>query len=186
MTSRTWYFRRAFLSHREALAAWARRLPWRRGAKPVNLFHATIPHFGRLRGAQCWRLGICLITVLGGLAGGWPAVFGADLTPSMGRPATQRKHFQGDQCARAGNPQCISPLAQPTESPHEEGYSMGGGSRQGSRCGGERHCQEGVWGTDYTGILFAKHTHLQWWHGARYQGGTGSYGTDGPRLVHRP
>jgi hypothetical protein len=39
---------------------------------------------------------------------------------------------------------------------------------------------------DYTGILVHKKTNLGWWHGSRYQGGVGSYPTDGPRLVHRP
>jgi len=133
-----------------------------------------------------WQRLAGLLASLVGVALGGRSVSAADLTPFMGRPATQRKHLQGDQCARAGNPQCISPLAQPTQSPHEEGYSIGGGARQGGRYAGERSGQEGVWGTDYTGILFAKHTHLKWWHGARYQGGSGAYGTAGPGLIHRP
>lgn len=103
----------------------------------------------------------------------------------MGRPATARKHLQGDQCRRAGCPQCISPLAKPTESPHEIGYYVGGGARERSRCGEERRPHEGTWGTDYAGLLIPKRVELGWWHG-RPQGGTGSYRTDGPRLVHRP
>jgi len=109
-----------------------------------------------------------------------------DWTPFMGRPATERKHFQGNQFDRAGNPECISPLAKPTESPHEEGYNVGGGARERARHGEERRHNEGVFGTDYTGILIRKRTNLGWWHGQRYQGGVGSYHTDGPRLVHRP
>lgn len=109
-----------------------------------------------------------------------------DLTPCMGRPATERNHFQGNQFARAGNPQCISPLAKPSESPHEEGYYVGGGARVKSRCGEERRHHEGTWGVDYTGIIVPKKTNLGWWHGSRYQGGLGSYQTDGPRLVHAP
>jgi hypothetical protein len=109
-----------------------------------------------------------------------------DLTPSMGRPATERKHFQGDQFRRAGNPQCVSPLAKPTESPHEIGYYVGGGARERSPRGEPRYHHEGIWGTDYAGMIIPKHVRLGWWHGQRYQGGTGSYATDGPRILHRP
>lgn len=109
-----------------------------------------------------------------------------DFTPSMGRPATERKHFQGNQFERAGNPQCISPLAKPTESSHEIGYYIGGGARERSRHAEPRGPHEGVWGTDYGGLLVPKHVELGWWHGRRYQGGTGSYATDGLRLIHRP
>jgi hypothetical protein len=115
-----------------------------------------------------------------------PSAGAGDLTPSMGRPATERKHFQGDQFRRAGNPQWVSPLAKPTESPHEEGYYVGGGARERSRAGDERRDGEGVWGTDYAGRFIRKHTNLKWWHGRRYQGGTGSYPTDGPRVLHAP
>lgn len=104
----------------------------------------------------------------------------------MGRPATARKHFQGNQHRRAGCPQNISPLAKPTESPHEIGYYVGGGARERSRQGECRAPQEGVWGTDYAGLVIPKHVVLGWWHGQRSQGGTGSYATDGPRLAHRP
>lgn len=109
-----------------------------------------------------------------------------DLTPRMGRPATQRRHFQGNPWARAGNPQCISPLAIPAESPHEEGYFVGGGARMRARGGEERHDDEGIWGLDYTGLIVPKKTQLNWWHGSRYQGGYGAYRTDGPRLLHGP
>lgn len=109
-----------------------------------------------------------------------------DLTPFMGRPATERKHFQGNPFDRAGNPQCISPLAKATESPHEEGYYVGGGARVRSHYGEERREHEGTWGVDYTGIIVHKKTNLGWWHGSRYQGGVGAYRTDGPRLVHAP
>lgn len=109
-----------------------------------------------------------------------------DFTPYMGRPATERKHFQGNQFLRAGNPQCISPLAKPTESPHEIGYYVGGGARQRSSRGEPRHPQEGIWGTDYAGLIIPKHVQLGWWHGRRYQGGTGSYATEGPRILPRP
>jgi len=125
---------------------------------------------------------VCPIIVAGTATSAWAH----DLTPSMGRPATERRHFQGNQFDRAGNPQCISPLAKPTESPHEQGYYVGGGARVMSRCGEERREHEGTWGVDYTGIIVHKKTNLGWWHGSRYQGGVGSYETDGPRLVHKP
>ena len=112
-----------------------------------------------------------------------PPCLAHDLTPFMGRPATDRKHFQGNPFQRVGNPQCVSRFARPTESPHEEGYSIGGGARERSVASGERRVTEGVWGTDYAGLIIPKHTHLRWWHGERYQGGTGSYQTDGPRVV---
>ena len=55
-----------------------------------------------------------------------------------------------------------------------------------SRGGQERRIGEGTWGTDYTGFVIPKKTNLLWWHGQRYQGGVGSYRTDGPRIVHKP
>jgi hypothetical protein len=137
--------------------------------------------------SMCGMPGWQIIAVAAIAVGGWlPFANGHDLTPSMGRPATERKHFQGDQLRRAGNPQWISPLAKPTESPHEEGYYVGGGAREKSRRGEERRHNEGVWGTDYTGLIIPKHTNLNWWHGRRYQGGVGAYPTDGPRVLHRP
>ena len=118
-----------------------------------------------------------------GTGGGWAA----DLTPSMGRPAAERKHLAVPPDQRAGRPKCISPLARPTESPHEKGYYVGGGAPERSRRACERGEQEGVWGTDYTGIIIPKHVELKWWHGQRAQGGVGAYQTDGPRLLrHHP
>ena len=129
--------------------------------------------------------GRCLLACLLALPASMP-VAGHDLTPGMGRPATQRKHFQGNQFQRAGNPQCISPLAKPTESPHEIGYYVGGGAPQKSRHAEHHLPHEGIWGTDYAGLVIPKHVHLGWWHGRHAQAGTGSYRSDGPRFVHRP
>ena len=142
--------------------------------------NGLIPAVGG-RGPRLRSLLICLLAAT-------PAGRAAarDLTPFMGRPATERKHFQGDQFRRAGDPQCISRLAKPTESPHEFGYYVGGGARERSRRGECRMPHEGVWGTDYSGVLIPKHVDLGWWHGRRAQGGTGSYATDGPRILHRP
>lgn len=133
--------------------------------------------------AWCRRLGLPACLAIVALAFGDAS--GHDFTPRMGRPATARKHFQGDPFRRAGCPQCISPLAKPTESPHEIGYYVGGGARERSRGGDCRLPHEGVWGTDYAGLLIPKHVELGWWHGRRATG-TGTYAPDGPRLVHRP
>ncbi|MFM7291929.1 MAG: hypothetical protein ACKOEX_01205 [Planctomycetia bacterium] len=144
---------------------------------------ATLGAAMSTHGMPVWRIVAVVAVIVGGRL---PCATARDLTPYMGRPATERKHFQGDPFQRAGNPQCVSPLAKPTESPHEEGYYIGGGAPEKNRRGDPRRHTEGVWGTDYTGLLLPKHTNLNWWHGRRAQGGVGSYGTDGPRLLHRP
>jgi hypothetical protein len=133
-----------------------------------------------------WTAVACAVALIAAAACVATPLSAHDLTPSMGRPATARHHFQGNQFERAGNPQCISPLAKPTDSPHEQGYYVGGGAPVKSRRGEARRDHEGTWGVDYTGIIVPKKTNLGWWHGSRYQGGVGSYPTDGPRLVHRP
>lgn len=114
-----------------------------------------------------------------------PPAAARDLSLPMGRPATERHHFQGDPFARAGNPQCLSRVARPTESPHETGYFVGGGARTGAPRGEPRRVADGVWGTDFTGILFPKHVELGWWHGQRFQGGGLGYRTTGPRVLPR-
>jgi len=93
--------------------------------------------------------------LLYGIAGGALIIFEL-LRAHMGRPALERKHFQGNAIDRAGNPESISPFAKPTESPHEEGYFVGGGAREKSPRGEERFLGEGTWCTDYTGLLIRK------------------------------
>lgn len=149
---------------------------------PAADHHRPLPATWYRGFAHCLAAG--LLVVLLPAADGMPAR-GHDLTPWMGRPATERRHFQGDPFTRAGNPQCVSPLAAPPESPHEVGYYAGGGARTRAARGEERHENEGIWGVDYGGILFPKHVELGWWHGARYQGGSGAYRADGPRLVRK-
>jgi len=62
------------------------------------------------------------------------------------------------------------------------GYYVGGGLA----CRGEpRHPTEGTWGWDYEGRFFCRRIWLGWGHGRRYQGGTGAYKIDGPKL-HLP
>lgn len=147
-----------------------------------------IPAAGRPNAA--WRNARCAVraTIFFCSAVGWsiPPAAALDLTPWMGRPATERIHFQGDQFRRAGDPQCTSPLAGPSEAPHAVGYYVGGGARVKGWLGEERRPEEGTWGADYSGFLIHKKIDLRWSHGRRYQGGVGSYRTDGPRLIHAP
>jgi len=106
------------------------------------------------------------------LAGGLAAVAGA---------AEPELLYPSDDCGfqRAGNPQCISRLARPSNGPGDTGYYVGGGA---PLRGQPRLANEGTWGWDYSGLLFSRRIDLAWWHGARYQGGTGQYKTDGPQL----
>jgi hypothetical protein len=85
--------------------------------------------------------------------------------------------------ARAGFPWCISRFARCGVNPREysAGY-VGGGS--GKLLGEARCIDEGTWGVDYDGLFFRKKIWKQWSHGRRYQGGTGAYKTDGPKIAH--
>jgi hypothetical protein len=81
--------------------------------------------------------------------------------------------------ARAGCAMLIRPHAIGSNTPHYGGYWVGGGKA----VRGEKPFQdEGTFGWDYFGILFTKRIALSWSHGRRYQGGTGAYQTDGPKL----
>jgi hypothetical protein len=75
---------------------------------------------------------------------------------------------------RAGCPQTIASWARPTNTPNYSGYYVGGGAALDG-CG--RCAREGTWGWDYTGVI-PKFVALNWWHGARRQGGGGAYATD--------
>ena len=71
----------------------------------------------------------------------------------------------------------------PSDTGHYLGYHVGGGSGHPLRAE-PRRVDEGTWGWDYQGWLVPRRVALGWWHGRRYQGGTGAYKTDGPRLYH--
>jgi hypothetical protein len=43
-----------------------------------------------------------------------------------------------------------------------------------------RAAEEGTWGWDYRTSRLVCDPFLRWWHGRRYQGGSGAYRTDGP------
>lgn len=79
---------------------------------------------------------------------------------------------------RAGNPQCVSPIADWSNTVHYWGYYVGGGNpftRGGKHLAGDhRHIRcDGTWGWDY--VPFYSHVRLRWWHGRRYQDGEGQY-----------
>ena len=80
-----------------------------------------------------------------------------------------------------GLPQCQRKSTIPSNTRFYGGYYVGGGTptRGAGRC-----IEDGTWGWDYSGILFPKRIALNWTAKGRYQGGTGTYKTDGPKLRH--
>lgn len=83
---------------------------------------------------------------------------------------------------RAGYPQRVSCIAAPSDTGAYIGYLVGGGVH----CGGEGPNRlDGTWGWDYSGRWLHRHIFLLWTHGARYQGGTGAYKSDGPHIEHK-
>jgi hypothetical protein len=81
---------------------------------------------------------------------------------------------------QAGYPQEVSHFAMESYNQHYSGGFIGGGL--GGRHGHERCANEGTWGWDYTPFRpMSSRIFLKWSHGRRYQGGTGSYATDGPK-----
>ncbi len=71
-------------------------------------------------------------------------------------------------------------LSLPSDTGHGIGYYVGGGALP--RFGEPRGADEGTWGWDYQGWLLPRRVVNSWWHGRRYQGGTGAYKTDGPHF----
>ena len=61
------------------------------------------------------------------------------------------------------------------------GYVGGGAVIDGD---GPDQFADGTWGLDYVGIVVPKKVFLNWWHGRKFQGGSGAYETDGPHLKH--
>jgi hypothetical protein len=112
---------------------------------------------------------ICTATVQPSQAGWFSH---REKTVEPGRP----RSFAHTQ-QRAGNPQYVSPLAHFTRSPMYVGYYVGGGT---GCCSAEpRRIDEGTWGMDYKGHWLPRRVDLGWSHGRLYQGGTGSYVTEG-------
>jgi hypothetical protein len=114
------------------------------------------------------------LVVAASSASAGPFFRGREGTPAPGRPRViEHSH------ARAGKPLCVSPHATPTNGPGYLGYYVGGGTA----CRGcSRGHEEGTWGWDYEGVHLPRRVWLSWSHGRRYQGGTGSYRTDGASL----
>jgi len=84
------------------------------------------------------------------------------------------------QCQK-GCAQNVAWYALPSNTPRYIGYYVGGGALLYE--GQPRFVDEGTWGWDYSPLLHKSRARLGWWHGEHAQGGTGSYRTDGPRLV---
>jgi hypothetical protein len=88
-----------------------------------------------------------------------------------------------DRLQRAGCPQTVGWWAIPSDTGAYAAYRVGGGCPC-PRLADPPQPDEGTWGWDYLGRWFHRHVILGWWHDRRYQGGTGSYQTDGPSLNH--
>jgi hypothetical protein len=106
------------------------------------------------------------------------------VAPSLAEPPhpEQESHSSAQTLERAGNPQVVAPYAKPSVTPAYVGYYVGGGSV----CDGDpRYRWEGTWGWDYCGWHLHSVVALGWWHGRRYQGGTGAYQPNGPKLCEK-
>jgi hypothetical protein len=84
-----------------------------------------------------------------------------------------------------GHGSLLSRLLQPipSDTGHYIGYFVGGGNGRPHKAE-QRHEDEGTWGWDYQGWIIKRRVVLGWWHGQKFQGGTGAYKTDGPHLYH--
>ena len=106
-------------------------------------------------------------------------IFGhkAEIDPREEAPKTMWERH-----AQAGHPQCISPLADWSNTVNYWGYYVGGGNPYtfgGKYLAGEHRyvrC-EGTWGWDY--VPFYSAVRLRWWHGRKYQDGEGQYQSNG-------
>ena len=79
-----------------------------------------------------------------------------------------------------GHPWSLRNRTAPSDNGHYDGYVIGGGT--GAH--GDGPCRhEGTWGWDYTGV--GSRVRLNWSHGRRYQGGYGTYATEGPHPIER-
>jgi hypothetical protein len=80
---------------------------------------------------------------------------------------------------RTGDSMRIRKRGRPSNTRYYGGYWVGGGLPV---LGDEPTFEEGTFGWDYFGSFFMRRVALNWSHGRRYQGGTGAYKTDGPKL----
>lgn len=121
-------------------------------------------HMGHMRPIVCILCASASSLVLIGLA-----------SAQIGPADTDHHHIQ------AGNPLAVRRLAIPSDTGSYVGYWVGGGAARFFR-GDPPTLEEGTWGWDYRGLVVPRKVILNWWHGRRYQGGTGAYKTDGPKL----
>lgn len=81
---------------------------------------------------------------------------------------------------RAGRPDLVSRWSHPSNTLRFCGGYVGGGA---ALCAEPRYCTDGTWGWDYVGgCPFTHRVFLGWWHGRKYQGGSGAYRQDGPEF----
>ncbi len=105
-------------------------------------------------------------------------------------PPDDAKPLGSDGCnhtfERAGYPEITSHCAQPSNTPNDCGYYVGGGCVCGPYCchGGPPSPLQGTFGWDYCcGPCGLKHrVVLGWCFGCRPKGGLGSYQEEGPRV----
>lgn len=106
------------------------------------------------------------------------------LSCSFSAMADIGRHEKQAETASSGR---VAPWARPTLGRFHTGGWVGGGVSRRARAAGS---QEGTWGWDFQG-RFGKRIWLGWSLDGRHQGGTGAYGTDGPRIrkhhtAHQP
>jgi hypothetical protein len=103
-----------------------------------------------------------------------------DQCPDPGEGFRAKRPFRpcDNTFERAGNPQCLSPHAQPTDDGCYVPYYVGGGTplHGGPPC----FPKQGTFGWDYNGIALRRGVILGWTYGRRYQGGTRGYTNDLP------
>lgn len=113
------------------------------------------------------RVAACLLAVTGLAGGNLPA----------GEHRTHVPHTHH----RAGHPQRLAHHLVPTITPNYQGGYVGGGAAHG---GHARRPSEGTWGYDYVGHPWIhRKVFLGWSHGRLYQGGGGTYATEGPKII---
>lgn len=83
--------------------------------------------------------------------------------------------------ARAGCAMNVRSRALPSNTRPYGGYWVGGGQTLKGYC---PTTEDGTFGWDYFGLAFTKRIDLNWSRGRHYQGGAGTYKTDGP-TAHR-
>jgi hypothetical protein len=106
-----------------------------------------------------------------------PAVAGEPVEPAAPCEPAPVKY---DEPPPRDCPLAIACWARPLNTPAYDGYYVGGGAT----CRGDGPCPlEGTWGWDFIGRCYARKVMLGWWHGRRYQGGTGAYGINIPHLL---